>query len=175
MERKEMLEPWPGSWAKWAANYCARNQWRVNHQLGSYEDCMAFCALCYVQVARKYGESVNTPQQFMYLYKLWVTAEFDTLSVKDSKSRDFYQSLPQAEPSIESDAELAVKLAGASSELKTVMNIFLNAPQEVMQLLRDEANSYNPKQFFKAVLKMCKINTAKTNELTKELQKLLTR
>lgn len=174
MERKILLPEWEGSsFQKWAKNYCYKNHWRVAHILGDYEDCLAECALYYVICRERYGASVNSEKQFMFMYNLWVTAEFDTKSTKDYNNRQFQQSLSQTEASIESDANLAVKLADASDELKSVLNIFLNAPNEIMEVLRQEASSCHPKQFFKSVLKMAGIQTNRSADLAKELEELL--
>lgn len=174
MERKILLPEWDGSsFQKWAKNFCYKNHWRVAHVLGDYDDCLAECALHYVICRERYGATVNSEKQFMYMYNLWVTAEFNTKSTKDFNNRQFQQSLPQDETPVESDANLAIKLADASEELKSVLNIFLNAPNEVMDVLRQEASSCHPKQFFKSVLKLAGIQTSKSAELAKELENLL--
>lgn len=175
MERKYILEDWPGPWEKWAKNFCYRNHWRVAHILGDYEDCLSKCALDYVICRQRYGDTVNSPQQFMFMYKLWVTAEFNTLSSKDYNERQMHLALPKNEILVDSDAELVARLSTASSELKSVIGIFMNSPQEIMELLRKEASSCHPKQFWKSVLKICGISPSKSSGLASELQKLLSK
>lgn len=174
MDRQFVIEDWKNSsYEKFAKNFSYRNQWRVANILGDYEDCLSFCAMCYVICRKNYGETVNSPQQFMYMYRLWVEAEFNTMSTKESHNREMQRSLPKEEATINSEAELATRLLDATPELKSVLNLFLKAPQEIMQILREEAQSCHPKQFWKIALKACGINPSHSVKLAKELQRLL--
>ena len=173
-KRAFLIEDWEGSpYQKWAKNFCYRNYWRVRSALGDYDDCMQKCALDYVVCRQRYGMTCNHPSQFMYLYKIWVVAEFDTLSVKDSHIRETKSKISKVEPTTESDAQLMVKLSGASDELKQVLKIFLTSPQEMMDVLRQEASSYHPVKFFRAVLKLAGIPVSRTTVLAEELKELL--
>lgn len=173
-QRPFLVEEWSGSpYQKWAKNFCYRNQWRVQHHIGEYEDCLAECAMAYVEVRIRYGATVKTPQQFMYMYKLWVTSIFNNFSNKDTKNRDFIGSLPTKEQVVQPEAHAVIALNEASPELKSVMNIFINAPQEFMELLRKEADSHCPKQFFNQILIHLGIGKARSGELVKELKGLL--
>ena len=173
-DRVYIVEEWEGSpFIKWAKVFCYKNQWRVTHVLGDYEDCLAYCALCYVICCKNYGASVNSAKQFMFMYKLWVEAEFNTMSTNESKERLMKERLPKSEASVESEAQLVVKLTEGSSELKSVLRLFLNAPQELMQILRQEANSCHPKQFWKIALKAAGVSSSRSAVLAKELQDLL--
>lgn len=176
MDRVYVIEEWEGSsFQKWAKNFCYKNQWRVASILGDYEDCLAYCAMSYVICRKNYGHTVKTPQQFMYMFNLWVIAEFNTMSSKDSRSRKYQQTLSSEEESIESNAQLAVKLSEASSELTSVLAVLLNSPKEIIEVLRQEAHSCHPKQFWKATLKFCGIKQERSAILAKELQDLLSK
>lgn len=174
-QRPFLVEEWNGSpYQKWAKNFCYKNQWRVTNHIGEYEDCLAECAMAYVQVRIQYGATVKTSQQFMYMYKLWVTAIFNNFSNKDSKHREAYARLPQGEQVVQPEAYAVAALNDASPELKSVMDILINSPQEFMELLRKEANSYCPKQFFNQILVHLGISKSRSGELVKELKGLLT-
>jgi len=88
----------------------------------------------------------------------------------DNASNSFMEMNLQAECYL----NMNVLLDSGSSELKAILDIFLNAPQEVMDTLRKEASSYSPGQFWNKVLMMAKINPEKSAQLKKELISLLT-
>lgn len=176
MERKPIIDEWEGSaFQKWAKNFCAKNQWRVAHVFGEYEDCLAECTYMFFICKERYGATVNSEKHFMYMYKLWVTMEWNKFAVKDGNIRKLHQSIPDVEPTIESDANLAVTLSEASSELREVLKIMINAPQELMDVLRSETTSYSLKQFFNKVVEHLGISKAKSTALVKELEQLLSK
>lgn len=173
IKRKPIIEDWAGScYQKWAKGFCARNAWRVVNVLGDYDDCLAKCALDFVICRQRYGGTVNSPQHFMYMYTTWVRAEFHSLSTHDTNNRKMQEGLSTEEIAIKSDAEMVAALSTASAELKSVMKIFLNAPQEMMELLRKDTGS-RPNQFWNSVLNLCGISPAKSKKLATELQLLL--
>lgn len=172
--RKPVLEPWPGPWEMWAKGFCAKNQWRVVHVLGDYDDCLAECALTFVECSRRYGKTVVSPQQMMYLYKLSVVCWFNVLSVRDQSCRRVREAIKEEEPSVKGDAEAMAKLSEASSELKDVINIFFSAPKEIFDVIRADVASNTPIHFFNAVLDYCKIPRTKTQPLINELISILT-
>lgn len=171
---KPSLEDWhPGSpFYQFAKNYCYKNKWRVQYLLGGdLDDCIAQCALWWVECNKFYEGKINSPAHMMFLYRLWITGQFHDLASRDTKRREVVQY--RKEPTTTSEGELSVKLGEASTELKQVLNIMFNAPQEIIETLRIDCQSYNPKQYFKKVISHLKINPAKTPELVKELQDLL--
>lgn len=176
VEREFICPEWNGSaFQKWARNFCYRNGWRVVNILGDDEDCMAFCAYHYVICCKRYEPTCKTPQQFMSRYKQWIEMEFNTLSSKESNNRKLMENLPKEEAQIESDVNLSLKLMDGSSELKSVVKLFRDAPQEIMQILREDAKSHHPKQFFKAILKVAGIKPSRSADLAAELRRLLTK
>jgi len=95
------------------------------------------------------------------------------MSNKDTNNRKLYQNLPKEEIYIEPDANLSLKLMDASAELKDIMNLFLTAPQEILETLRDESKSCHPKKFWKKVLLHCGIPEERSSILALELKNLL--
>lgn len=166
------IPEWQGSaYQKFAKNWCYKQGWRVSHILGDYDDFLAQCALWYVEVCKFYEGKINSPAHLMFLFRTWVSCQTNDFSTRDTNTRDVVQF--KSEPTVQSDGDLQIKLEGASSELKQVLNIMFNAPQEVMEVIRKDCQSYSPKQFFKRVVEYLKIDVKKTPELTKELQRLL--
>src|ERR1700677_2656511 len=159
---------------QWANNFIWRNHWRVEHVLGGdKEDLLAECALMWVQCTKFYEKTVHTPQHMMYMYKLWVTGQFADYATKDTKIREVCQLLAYRDVRIKSEGELAVKLKEASSDLKQVMDIFLNAPQEIIEIIKGDMKTCTSKQLFKRVVDYLKIDTTKTKSLINELEDLL--
>lgn len=170
---------------KWARSYCYKNHWRVQHVIGhDIEDAYAQCALYWVQCYEFYRETVHDDPLMMHMFKLWVTGQFNDLSNKETNYKKIIQdnevvegvdlqpkSLP--EKPVFHEAELHLKLEKASDELKQVLKIFLDAPKDVMDLLRTECQSACPKSFFKKIVTYLKIDQAKAPQLAKELQDLL--
>lgn len=173
LERIELIKEWEGSpFQKWAARYIAKNLWRVREAVGDYNDCMAEAALQYIVCRKRYGLTTNSNKHFMYLYKQWFESELNTHSSKDSRNREAALSLSRNEPFVQPEA-ISIKLNDASSELKQIMKVILSAPQEVMDVLRAEASSCCPKQYFNAVLNFCGISKSKSVQLSTELKELL--
>lgn len=167
------LPPWDSSiFQKWAFNFCMSNAWRVRDRLGDIDDCMAQCALYYIECKNFYQHQVNSQKHFMYMYKLWVRGQFDDLAVKDSRNRDTKSNLASKKEAIESpNAELIVKLGEASSELQDVLKIIFNAPNEMIDTLRGDIRSC--KKFFKHVVKSIGLSPDKADSLSNELKDLL--
>lgn len=179
-QRRYVIPDWEGSiFQRWAKNFCAKNQWRVSHVLGDYEDCLAECAKHYVICCQRYGATVNSAQHFMYMYKQWVVPEFHTLAVRDGSIRKLHDAMAplpgdEIDHFPEAQANLQLELDGASEELKSVLKILFNAPQEMLETLRKEAHSCHPKQFFKTAMEKAGVKVNKAANLMKELQRLLT-
>jgi hypothetical protein len=172
MSEQFVVPEWEGSaYQKMAKNYCYKHSWRVRHVLGDYDDCLSQCCLWYYSCIQFYKGKLNSPSHLMTLYRLWIQGQFNDLSTRDTNNRDVVQY--KHEPVVVPEGDLEIKLQGASSELKQVLNIMFNAPQEVMEILRKDCQSYSPKQFFRRVVEYTGLAGTKTPELAKELQKLL--
>ena len=175
MERAGLSGDWQGSvYQKWAYRFMSNNMWRIAHQLGDIDDAMQEAAIEFTLMKRDYGDKVNSPQQFMALYKRCLFSHINNISIKDSRNRQTLTKIEAKEPTVRPDAELTVLLNEGSSELKEVLKIFFNAPNEVMEVLRKEVSSYSPKQFWNHVLKYLGIAPARSKVLTEELTRLLT-
>lgn len=176
VQRIPVIQNWPTSvYQKWAYNYCVRNAWRVTNVFGEFEDCMSECALVYVECRLRYGGTVNSEAQFMCLYKMMVSCYFATVSKRDKKKRDSLEAtIIKKLETVYPEAHLNVMLSEASQELKEVLQIFLAAPQEVLQTLRLESNSHNLKRFWQQVVMYVGINQIKADGLALELRGLLT-
>jgi hypothetical protein len=174
MDRLFIIPEWKGSvYEKWAFNYCLRNQWRVHHVIGDMEDLMSQCVVNYLECKQRYGGTINTASQFMALFKLSVACDFNTRSVRDFRARKCATLLLEKKDSqiIYSEAELNTALNESSLELREMMRIFLSAPQEVLDVIRADADK--SKQYFNSVAKYCGISISKAKELAVELRTLL--
>jgi hypothetical protein len=176
MERRYLIPEWQGSvFQKWAKNFSYRNAWRVQNILGDYDDCLAKCAHDFVVCRIRYGATVNSDKHMMFCYTQWVVGEFNTLAVLDGKERQMHTSLPTHEECVFNEGELGLKLQSASSELQSVIKILLEAPQEIMQIIRKDASSCHPKQAFKSAAKIAGVQVGKVSGLMRELQTLLSK
>lgn len=163
MESSPFIPEWSGSvFQKWSYNFCLTNAWRVQDKLGDFEDCMAQCALYYIECKKFYEHKINSPAHFMYYYKLWVTGQFHDLSRKDYRHRVTKAAIAvKNEVTEEPDAYLAVALGEASTELKEALSIFFNAPKEMMETIIKDANTDHSGKFFRYILNMLQIKPEK--------------
>lgn len=174
MKRVYLVPEWENSpFQVWAKNYSAKNYWRVLDAIGDYQDCLAECALIWIECCRRYGAIVDNDAWMMRMFQICVVTTFDTKSLKDTNNKKLISKLDTKEPVFVPDVEMILNLDDASSELKQVLSVFLTAPQEILKVLRTEASSYHPMQFFKAVVGLCGISKTKSPVLAKELQTLL--
>ena len=172
-QRVQLLTPWPGPWALWAQSYCIKNLWRISNVLGDLDDAMGEAALAYVELRKRYGYTVNSNAQFMYLYKMYFSCWVHTLSTKDTNNRKALLKAEEQPNSCVSDAQLAASLSRSSPELKSVLGILFNAPNEIMETLRQDASSYSPRQFFNRVITHAGISRDHSIKLQQELISLL--
>jgi hypothetical protein len=147
--RKPILEPWPGPWAKWASRYCQQNLWRVSHVLGEREDAMGECAFLYCKCRARYGAVVDNPAWFMRLYQLTVTSHFNDLSGRNTRGQLVIERAWKSNFVEAPEGELAVKIQSASSELKQVLEVLFHAPREMFDGLI--GSNAAPKQIFQAI------------------------
>lgn len=174
LKRRICLAPWPGPWEKYARNYCYKNQWRLAHAVGDLDDCIQEAALVWVEISRRYGGSVNSAAQMMALYKLGLSCWFNVLSVKDSNYRKMKEQIPDREPQTNGDTELLTSLSETSSELKDVIKVFMSAPKEIVETIRNDVASRSLVRFFEGVASFCKISVNKSKELAQELASTIT-
>ena len=173
LDRRSILEPWPGPWAKWASVYVTRQGWRVTETLGGYEDAMAECALMWCKCRRCYGATVDNPAWFMRMYQMTVISQFTDLSNKNTHqimAKDVAAVVMLDHHNLH-EAELSLRLRGVSSELQQVLDVLFNAPKEILDEIINP--SWPMKRIFRAIADHCGIQ--KSNALMVELRAVLIR
>lgn len=130
-----------GPIAGWVMNHVQANLWRVS-RVRQREDLMQDAYEVFLRVAKKYPNE-DTPQHFMSLFqRSWINHVHDLSNANTRQraevgfSRTGSEEAYEWEPSgdTNNDGELAVMLRQAPSEIKMVLSLFLNAPQEILDL-----------------------------------------
>ena len=138
-----MFEPsYVGPIQGWTVNFCHANLWRVA-STQEWDDLMQESFLVYLRVKNRYTE-IETPQHFMALYKRAWIHHFTDLAYKDSHQRHVVSEnslTPEGEESsfeaigeLHHDGDLAIMLKQAPNEILMVLNLFLNAPTELIEV-----------------------------------------
>lgn len=126
----------------WVVNHATKNYWKVSRTL-ERADLMQEAYIVFMRCAGKYSD-MDTPQHFMALYKTAWTRHFTDMANADTESR-FITEMPRSryddnEVEVETvgdrdnDGALAVMLRQAPAEVKMVLNLFLSAPQEILDM-----------------------------------------
>ena len=138
-----MYEPvFKGHLEGYTVNFLTREYWRVKHTM-TMEDAMQEAHCVFLKCKAKY--QVEDGAHFTALYKTAWTRHFSDLSVADSDQRTHERQLEHKTPrekyealesmgETDNDGYLAVLLRQAPAEVKTVLNLFLSAPQEVLDI-----------------------------------------
>lgn len=127
----------------YAANFIAKNQWRVS-RLYDRADLMQEAYIIYMRVVLRYPD-IETPQHFMALFKRTWLNYFTDLANDDTRSRimvqhtdledeDGFTTSPEPVGDLDQYGDLSIKLKQAPSEISMVLNLFLNAPQEILEI-----------------------------------------
>lgn len=127
----------------WTVNFLAKNLWRVE-RTHTHEEAMQEAFITFMRCAARYP-TVETPQHFMALYKTSWINEFNDLSTKataakaEVSDRLFNEEseeilAQQIIGNLDNDGFLAVMLRQAPNEVKMVLNLFYNAPTELLQM-----------------------------------------
>lgn len=128
----------------WVVNGMRANYFRVENT-HSREEYLQEAYLVFLRVKGKYEGKVTEPKHFMSLFKRAWTNELNDLATKATHVRRFVQ-MPmlrsddgdeaEYEPVGELDNEgfLAVLVRQAPREVSMVLNLFANAPQELLEL-----------------------------------------
>ncbi len=139
-----MYEPqYAGPIEGWVVNYLKTNMWRVERSM-ERDDVLQEAYLVFLRCSTKYPV-LDTPQHFMALYKMAWVREFTDLANRDTKLRAEVpdhvnlddESPMYREPIGETDNEgrLALLLRDAPREVVMVLNLILNAPQELVDVV----------------------------------------
>lgn len=124
----------------WAVNYSKFNLWRVAASM-EWEDLMQEAYVVFLRCANKYPE-LDTPQHFMSLFqRAWINT-FTDFAHDDSKLRMTAPSifdadddnLPEPMGEVTNDGDLAIMIRQAPREVMMVLNLFLNAPTELVEV-----------------------------------------
>lgn len=128
----------------YVVNFLAKNYWRVE-RTQSREDMKQEAYLIFLRVAGKYAGEIETPQHFMSLFKTAWFNHFTDFANQDTAARvlvqpGVYVDEEGGEVTLENpgdsdnDGYLSVLLAQAPREISMVLSLFLNAPQELLDL-----------------------------------------
>jgi DNA-directed RNA polymerase specialized sigma24 family protein len=133
-----------GPIAGYVVNFIRKNQWRTA-RTHEFDDLKQEAYIVFMRVAEKYPD-MDTPQHFMALFKMAWTNHFTDLANKHT-NQSFQVQMPvyrgeDGEEAMEmdmagdlnNDGELAVLLNEAPSEVVAVLNLFLSAPQEILDM-----------------------------------------
>lgn len=129
----------------YVVNFLKRNLWRVA-RTHDHEDAMQEAHLVFLRTAARYP-MVDTPQHFMALFKTSWANEFHDLSVGATEARrlvsdanpdddETAQAYSEIVGELDNDGMLAVMIRQAPTEVLMVLNLFLNAPTELLELAR---------------------------------------
>lgn len=138
------LPEWEGPIEGWTVNFLAKHHWKVARTMPR-EDAMQEAVVVFLRLRRKYCmrdvDPVTDPPHFMALYKTSWQRHFIDLANADTEDR-VCTSMPEDHEGVEreqtgctdNDGVLAVMVRQAPREVSMVLALFLNAPQELLDL-----------------------------------------
>ena len=131
---------YPGRIQGWAVNFCSENAWRVSATM-ELNDLLQEAYLTYLKVVEKYGKTAKNGPHFMRLYQTTLRNRVTDLAWDASEVYTKTKREEVAEFSLESvmgdsdnDGYLSVLIQQAPTEVKMVLNMILNAPQEFVEV-----------------------------------------
>lgn len=126
----------------YVVNYLKKNLWRVA-ATHDHTDAMQEAYLVFLRTASRYP-LLDTPQHFMALFKTSWINEFNDMSVRATAARHLVSENDDSTEEdawvhdsigdLDNDGLLAVMIRQAPVEVLMVLNLFLNAPQELLEL-----------------------------------------
>lgn len=123
----------------YTVNYLHEHHWKIARSV-PWDDAMQTAYVVFLRCKRKFPRSkaLNTPQAFMALYKRAWANEFTDMANADTEKRCELQEppTPLAEPigDLDNDGMLNIMIREAPREIQMVIALFLNTPQEVLEL-----------------------------------------
>lgn len=123
----------------YVVNHLRKNLWKL---AGTHDHCDAMqeAYLVFMRVSDRYPQ-MDTPQHFMALFKTAWERHFIDLSHKATKSRNIqgwtdlgHDNPPDSIGELENSGYLLTLLRQAPAEVLLVLNLCLNAPQELLEL-----------------------------------------
>lgn len=126
----------------YVVNYLTKHHWRIQ-RTHTREDAMQEAWVVFLRVAEKYPD-ISEPQHFMALFKTaWAnnitdlshkaTANRLELSLGSAEDEDM-PTVPDTAGSLDNDGLLRIMVRQAPQEVLMVLNLFLSAPQELLDL-----------------------------------------
>lgn len=125
----------------WVVNYTKAQFWRLQATM-EWDDVMQEAYLVFLRCSNKYP-GLQEAKHFMALFKqAWIRQVTD-LAYLDSRHRVSSTSTEIAEDGyiqeqvgeLDNDGQLSILMRQAPSEVRMVINLFLNAPQEIVDAL----------------------------------------
>lgn len=141
MDIKTIYAPeYKGAIEGYVINFLKSNFWRVSTHM-EYEDILQESYVIFLKLKNKYDE-IDTPQHFMSLFKTAWFNHFTDLSHKDTNLRCMVSSTNDEDGQLtdyiigETDNEGALRMLikQAPEEVRMVIQLFLNAPTELLEL-----------------------------------------
>ena len=140
------IPEWSGVIEGYVVNYLKKNTWRIA-RTHDYDDAMQECHLVFLRCASSYPV-LDTPQHFMALFKTTLKNEFIDLAHKATLARNCILESSDTDEDVNAFCRdligetnnagyLATMVRQAPVEVVMVLNLFLNAPQEVLALAMD--------------------------------------
>jgi hypothetical protein len=136
------LPEWEGPIEGYSVNFLKANLWKVA-ATHDYDDAMQEAKYCFVLCAAKYP-LLDTPQHFMALFKTTLRNHFIDLAYSSSSARQLVPEETDAGGETRSaydimgdtdnNGALLTALRQAPREVLMVVNLFLNAPQELLEM-----------------------------------------
>lgn len=137
---------WSGPIEGWTVNFVAKNLWKVA-RTQQRDDVMQEAYEVFMRVCRRYPEVEDAPH-FMALYKTSWVRHFTDLANADTADRVTTGMTVQRRGAGEedegderdfvgatdNDGALSVLIRQAPAEVKAVINLFLSAPQEILDM-----------------------------------------
>lgn len=119
----------------WVVNQLEREYWRVQSTM-TRMDVMQEAYIVFDRVRRTYEGKIKEPKHFMSLFKTSWTRHFTDLSVTDSECRtaSVAESYADSAGELENEGYLRTLVRQAPAEVRLVLTMFLNAPQELVDL-----------------------------------------
>lgn len=130
----------PGPIEGWMINYNSKNFWRVARSM-EWDDLSQEGYLVFMRCASRYP-IIDTPQHFMSLFKrAWIN-QFNDLANADTQLRAEVSDHMELEDGeivrepigdLDHNGDLVLMIAEAPREVVMVLNLFLNAPAELLE------------------------------------------
>lgn len=160
-------------------NFINKHQWRVARAY-QREDLKQEAYLIFLRCVGKYPD-LETPQHFMALFKTAWFHHFTDLANEDTASRILVQApvVSTEEGTVtfdvagdtEHDGYLAILLEQAPREISMVLNLFLNAPQEILDIALGSWNGRDRRCKAGGSKKICQmLGLPQTRDVLKEVE-----